>query len=261
MPGRPITILIEEPTKTPFDDVKSIVFGASDHGLVARLTGIASAVHDHGRFDATGFSTSAMKSIRLPQYRDVFDDMIADREILAKLRTWLTMGGKPAFMIISLFIWTDVSLMEAKGVSSGTLSEAKIPLSAASAAAGAPQPMPDPGLGVSSTTERGRVMQATIKGDKIFAIELKTVRRKTFSVGPRFKPVLDSGPRMYEEKQFDASEIGSKADSMNSKSTNHDVQDSSTDLDMDEDEADWVDTVDEALMVEEIKGVRLAYHA
>ena len=151
VPEDPSQFYIEEPTETLFEDVKSFVFGAADQQLTAQLTGIGSAVHGQGRFDATDFSTSAMKSIGLPQYRDVFDDMIADQEILAKLRTWLTLGGKPAFMIISLVVWTDVSLIEAKGVSSGTTSEAKIPLSAASAAAGSPQPVPDPCLGKSST--------------------------------------------------------------------------------------------------------------
>ncbi|KAK0515754.1 hypothetical protein JMJ35_001788 [Cladonia borealis] len=253
VPRNPSQFYIEEPTETPFEDVKSFVFGAADQELKAQLTGIGSAVHGHGQFDTTDFSTSAMKSIRLPQYRDVFDDMIADQEILAKLRTWLRLGGKPAFMIISLFVWTDVSLIEAKGVSSGTTLEAKIPLSAAFAAAGTPQPVPDPDLGKSSTTTGGRILQASIKGSKIFAIELKTVRRKTFSVGPSFKPILvDSGPRMKEEKQFDP---------MRSKSTHYDGQDSGMELDMDEDEADWVDAVDEAPKVEDINGVRFAYHA
>ena len=88
---------------------------------------------------------------------------------------------------------------------------------------------------------------------------MKTVRRKTFSVGPSFK--LDSGPRMKEEKQFDSSEVDSKAGSMRSKSIHYDGQDSGMELDMDEDEADWVDAVDEALKVEDIKGVCFAYHA
>ena len=66
---------------------------------------------------------------------------------------------------------------------------------------------------------------------------------------------------MKEEKQFDASEIDSKADSMRSKSTLYDGQDSTMDLDMDEDEAEGVDAVDEAPEAEDIKGIRFAYHA
>jgi hypothetical protein len=119
-----------------------------------------------------------------------------DPEVKRYLAAMLTPGGKPAFMIVAVLIWTDSRFTNTRALTEGSSAGARLPVGIFSTAAiDVPVVGADPEVRVSKHDAVTKSVEATSKGSHIFAIQYKTVQRPARSLVTSFKTVLNDRGR------------------------------------------------------------------
>jgi hypothetical protein len=142
--------------------------------------------------------------VRLQNHDKIFDALRQNDEVKSDLGRMLSPGGKPAFMIVAVLIWSDASFTGVRKVESSLSASVTVPLAAAVAAAtGAVVPGVDPKLSGERGSSTSRMLDGLSLGSHIFAVQYKAVRRPAWAIGRSSTPVLeDKGPRVEGVKRF-----------------------------------------------------------
>lgn len=227
------------------EEVQAHVSRMKENSVSAALAEIASVANGGGRSGGFSFQTGKMKVVRLSGYRNIFRAMRDDAEVRAHLCRALSPGGRPAYMIVRLLVWTDASLCVEQECSHRHGVGAQLPvLGVSSAVAGIPLPSleirGDPVLATSSRATHQARLSVSVPGSYIFALEYKAIRRRVYAVWTNARADWDgSGPRGKGDQHFNAqgeSETDSEEEDEVQKEDN-------LDLDMEGDNSVWYDGV------------------
>jgi hypothetical protein len=256
-PQDPQPFVLSPKAETTIDDVTTLLQASSHSSIGARLGKIVTGSYSHGSGGKIDFSTSCIRSVRLQNHGKIFDALKQDPEVKRDLAEMLTPGGKPAFMIVAVLIWTDSRFTNTRALTEGSSASTRLPVGIISTAAmGVPIVGADPEVRVSKHDAVTRSVEATSRGSHIFAIQYKTVRRPARSLVTGFKAVLnDRGPRIEGPKTFRGSEKDAEETSI--------VEEAAVTLEMDEDYISWTDILeeDESLEIEDLNEIGFAFEA
>ncbi|KAF2490677.1 hypothetical protein BU16DRAFT_530324 [Lophium mytilinum] len=234
-------------------NTSSVLSGSNNTSLSAALAKSASVAASKSSSSGTDFTTPEILSVRMQKYDTIFDSMRQNDEVKADLGRMLTPGGKPAFMIVAVLIWTDASFTDVRSLESSVSGSVTAPLTATVAATtGVVVPGINPKLKGEKGSSTSRKLAGLSLGSHIFALQYKAVRRPAWAIGRSFTPKLeDKGPRVEGVKRF--------AGRLEEESK---TEDGPVEVEMDEDLVSWTDVLDEdegELETEELGELALAF--
>ncbi|KAF8244993.1 hypothetical protein K440DRAFT_635454 [Wilcoxina mikolae CBS 423.85] len=178
--------------------------------------------------------------MRVEKYSNIFDTMVKQPEVKVELSRMLRPGGKLAYMIVGLLIWSDTTFSNTGDAGQTFKISGEVPLASIPTISN----IGNPGLGASINDVAGRTMKGDIKGSQIFAFQYKAVRRKAYSVMKGFTPILeDYGPRVKGDKVFSQQKAQEQSEEL-AKDTNLNVV-------IDAEEEIWTDSLGEGTLEEE----------
>jgi len=256
-PVHPSRLLQGQATETVLKNASSILRGSSNSTLVAKLTGIASASSAKDRGSGISFETSEIRCLRLQNHPKLFEKLCADDEVKNDLSRWLSPGGKPAYMIVALLIWTDASFISSRAKSDssgGSVSVAVSTIVGATTGVILPGDMGNPEISRSVGTTQERRVTAFSEGSHIFAFQYRTVRRRAYSIFSDFTPRLGKGPRVkgdqvFSDKDKEVKEVDDEEREMVPMQ-----------VEIDEGHVSWVDVVDDEPDIEDLGNLSFAFH-
>ncbi|KAH6666033.1 hypothetical protein B0J14DRAFT_605159 [Halenospora varia] len=170
--------------------------------LYARIGNLVSLGHSGEKNAALAFETPCIRCVKLQHHAKVFERLQNDPETKAWLLQHLTTFGKPAFLIVSLLIYTDASITTVRNEGGNKNANLRLPLSAAvGTTAGIPLPAIDPEGGARKSDLQESHAHAKTKGSKIFAFQYRILRRQPFTV-----KLGHFGPKSESSKLFGGEE-------------------------------------------------------
>jgi hypothetical protein len=212
------------PIDIAFHNVEALLSSDSTASLSAKLQDIACYSLHRARNASVSFSSSSIRRISLQQQGLTFGRMLRDADINSTLRSWLTAGGAPAFMIVGLCIWEeDTEMDEEETTEQEASAAATAPTGQAGAAALTGGAFSTAAAAAAAVTANSssmtgdlsaeaqfrqkatRYIRASTQGKQIFAIECRKVYRSFTSVlsNTAAAAYLSShGPRYASERQF-----------------------------------------------------------
>ncbi|KAL2214652.1 hypothetical protein CC79DRAFT_1328544 [Sarocladium strictum] len=206
-PSDPTALASHSSEELVISDFAAQVQSSRDASLAASLGSVASGLSGGGNSSTFSFATSSLRCLRLSKHTKFFSEMRQLDEVRSELSEYLRPGGKPAYMIVGVMIWSDPSFMETAQFSNSKSLAAQIPVGAIASMATTGIPITtdivDPGVNRTVEGATGRQMEGSMAGSYIFAIEYKAVRRKLYSLIKDFTPTLDDhGPRAKGDRVF-----------------------------------------------------------
>jgi hypothetical protein len=201
-PDNPTALAAHSTEELVISDFEAQLNASNDVTLQANLGSLASALRGHGNETTFSFQTSTMKIVRLVNYNPkYFAELRQLPEVQESLGEYLRPGGRPAYMIVGVMIWTDPSFRSTREIHQTQSMNVQAPVGAIVGATTVAMPLPaeitDPGVGSSAQDAQGTQMGGSMAGSYICGIEYSNVRRKLYSLMKNFTPVLeDHGPRM-----------------------------------------------------------------
>jgi len=210
-------------------NVSAVISSDEEGSLSTKLKGIAEFSTQSNATAATTFETNNVRSVRVTQHTKAFKKLIEDPVIEAEVRSWLTVGGKPAYLIVGVCIWENAKVKQETTTdegAAGSVTVAAGTAAAAAASAGAAVPAWVNGIGdlvtdVKLKEQTVKTINADTDGNSIFAIECRNVYRilssilKGFPVqmsdhGPRYPAARTLGEQKKKEEEEPAAEAAEK---------------------------------------------------
>ena len=217
---RPFLKLTSEYIECTVKDVSAISSGTEDESLRLKLKPIAEFSSRRNSSGSTEYKTNRIRSVRITEHPKVFKSLLANTDIEREVRSWLTPGGSPAYLIVGAAIWEDAQLTQEASSdkdAGGSLTASIGTATAAAASMGAAVPAWTSGIGDftvddSLKAQTHKTISVTTEGSSIFAIECRLVYRRLIKIftgspvelsnrGPRYPPPRTMGdPEKKEEK-------------------------------------------------------------
>ncbi|SCO76813.1 uncharacterized protein FRV6_01025 [Fusarium oxysporum] len=192
--------------QSKLDNFEAAVQSTQSSSLKLRLSKIFNTSAASNATTKLDLSGKILQVRRLQQCEDIFAEMLQnDTSLKPRLKTWLSAGGRPAFMIVGLILWRDAYVDSATHQDSTANVQAEVEINAALHASGILSPI-DPGsIAVNGDKENSqdRKLKGESKGWHVFALEYRCVRRPLLSSFGDFK--LNSQPRYAAGRSFGSS--------------------------------------------------------
>ena len=238
-------------------DLTSIASGSNSAHLTASLGQSASVATSQSGSGTIDFTTRKMISVRLQNHSKIFDDLRHTDEVQNDIGSMLSPGGKPAWMIVGVLIWTDATFSTVQSLQSSAAGSVTLPITATVAATtGAVVRGIDPKAEAGKVKTAFRIVEGVSLGSNIFAIQYKSVRRPPYAIGRSFTPKLgDQGPRVEGVKRYGETELDKLTPGAGRVEP-------IVEIEMDESSVNWIDVVDdedENLEVVELGAISFVY--
>jgi len=254
-PDDPSLLITEPHHEVTISNATSFLSSSSSASVSGRLKDVASLVKTSAMSRGLDFSATSIKSIRMESHRMKFLKLCQDKNVREALGRMLPVGGRPAYMIVGLLIWTDTKFTESKISSQENETSLEVPvdlIAAVAAGAPLPAPLPSPGISVSGGRSTERKFTGVVEGSYIFGVEYRTVRRRKYAIFRNFTPTLDEhGPRVRGGNVFNGD--GTDDDGKGAEEVNAE--------EFEADEEEWTDMIsdeDELEVEEGVQGIDLA---
>jgi hypothetical protein len=166
-------------------DANLILKDMKDNSLRARLEGLLSVSHTSSSSGQLRLQSTLVRTWRLKNYRDVSLEILNTDEVRQKLPKLVPIGGK-AYFITGIMTCVNAEIKHGGDNITTNNAEIRLPVAAiAAAAAGAPitTNLGSIALGHDQAHKGNWVFEATGKGEEVFAVEYRLVKRDWVGFG------------------------------------------------------------------------------